>query len=487
MRRLVALSALALAVTSARGDAWADANGSSPPPPAAAASRPRAAPASMTKLSNGLTLIIEEDHRAPVVSMELRYGIGSKDDPKNHPGLALLVQRMMVTATAHVPESAYYDHLERIGASSFSQSTSADYTDFWATVPAGAVPTVLWLWSDQMGFFVPRVDQALLDKQRDVVKSERHQNVDNAPYGAVRELARQALYPDSHPYHATELEGGLDGVNVRDVKTFFDQHYGPNAAVLSIVGDVDEAKTIELVKKWFGAIGPAPALQTDADTPDLKREVRLDVSASVQEPVVVMNWHTPRAFAPGAADLDAVARVLSGRRVALLHWALVDQRKISTQVTARQNVRALGSDFEIWASVARGQSADDVISTIDQVLESYRTNGLPGDRFQHALNEAWLPRAFSLEHPAARASRYADYFLARMNPNSFEVDFSRFDRVTPESAQKAAQKWLDPKRRVVTVVSQDPNAPPSGVLHKDEAKEKSEGDPPIVRPRGAKP
>jgi zinc protease len=476
MKRVVALSALVLAAASTPGDARADANAS--PPPTAAASRPRAAAASMTKLSNGLTLVIEEDHRAPVVSIELRYGVGSKDDPKTRPGLALLVQRMMVSATAHVPESAYYNELDRAGASSFSQSTSADYTDFWTTVPAGALPTVLWLWSDQMGFFVPRVDQALLDKQRDVVKSERRQNVDNAPYGAVRELARQALYPDGHPYHSSMLDGGIDSVTVRDVKTFFDQHYGPNGAILTIVGDVDEAKTIELTKKWFGAIAPAPAQQTDAETPELKREVRIEVAASVQEQVVAMNWHTPRAFAPGSAELDAVARVLSGRRVALLHWALVDQQKVATLVTARQNLHALGSDFEIWASVARGHTPDEVISTIDQVLESYRANGYPGDRaevsrrFGHALQEAWLPRAFSLEHPAARASRYADYLLAGMNPNSFEIDFSRFDRVTPESAQKAAQKWLDPKHRVLTVVSQDPNAPPCGVLHKDDAKEK---------------
>jgi zinc protease len=216
------LLALVIAAALAPGHARADVN---MPVAAAAGSRPRVSPASMTKLANGLTVVIEEDRRAPVVSMELRYGVGFRDDPKNHPGMALLVQRMMVGATAHVLDAAYYDHLERIGASSYSQSTTADYTDFWATVPAGAVPTMLWLWSDQMGFFVPRVDQALLDKQREVVKSERRQNVDNVPYGAVRELTRQALYPDAHPYHTTSLDGGVDGVTVRDVRTFFDQHY----------------------------------------------------------------------------------------------------------------------------------------------------------------------------------------------------------------------------------------------------------------------
>jgi zinc protease len=484
MTRIAPPFALALALAGAAALAPSIANADATPS-LSIGIRPRV---SQTKLANGLTVVIEEDHRAPVVSMELRYAVGSRDDPKTHPGMTTLVQRMMVTATAHVPEAAYYEHLQRVGASGFAHSVAPDYSELWATVPTNAVPTVLWLWADQMGFFVPKVDQALLDKQRDAVKNERRQSVDNAPYGAVRELTRQALYPDAHPYHANAASEGLDGVTVRDVKSFFDAHYGPNDAALVIVGDVDEAATLERVKKYFDAVPPAPAPLAEATPAELKHEVRLEIAASVQETVVVMDWHTPPAFAPGSADMDAVARVLSGRRIALLHWALVDQQKIATQVTARHNVRALGSDFEIWANVARGHSAEEVAAAIDQTLDAYRANGFPAERFHHALNEAWLPRAFALEHPETRAARYADYALNRRDTSSFEWDFARYDRVTPESAQKAAQKWLDPKRRVLVFVMQDPNAPPSGVVRKDDAKEKNEdSQQPIIYPQPSRP
>jgi zinc protease len=459
-RALAAVVSLAIALSSLTGTGPAHAQ-------SGAGGAVRAIPQVMqSKLPNGLTVVLEQDRRAPIVSMELRYAAGSRDDPEAHPGMALLIQRMMVTATAHLPESAYYQTLERVGASAFSQGTSSDYTGLWTTVPSNAMSTVLWLWSDQMGFFTPRVDQTLLDKQRDVVKSERRQNVDNAPYGAVREITRQALYPEGHPYHGMQLSDSLDGVTVRDVKGFFDAHYGPNNAVLVISGDFALDAAMDEVKKYFGPIPAASFPPKKSARAELTREIRLDVAASVQEAAVVMTWHAPPLFAPGDADMEALSRVLSGRRVALLHWALVDHQKIATAVSVRETSRELGSDFEIWANVAQGHTTDEVTVALDATLDSFRSGGIDQDRFGHALTEVWLPRAFALEKSAVRVARYAEYALARGNASSFAFDFDRYDRVRPETVKDAAKHWLLPHKRVVTIVTPDPSAPPCGQLRK---------------------
>ena len=420
--------------------------------------------ATQTKLANGLTVVIDRDASAPVISLSLRYATGSRDDPPDHPGLSLLIQRMMVTRTLHVPEAGYYQTLDRIGASPFSQGTGADYTELWATIPTNALAMVLWLWSDQMAFFLPGADQALLDAQRDVVKSERRQTVENAPYGSVRELARQALYPEGHPYHGTTLGDSLDGITLREVKAQFDAHYAPSNAVLVLSGDVDPDAALLLIQRYFGGIPAGRATVPHAAQVSLKSEVRLDVRASVREAAVVMTWPVPGELAEGDADLDVVAHQLGGRRVAFLHWTLVDQMKIATTLSARINERALGSDFEIWINVAAGHTPDEAITAADQVIESFKNGSLEMNRFWHASEEAWLPRVFALEKTGTRASRFGAYFFALNDANGIGQDFGRYDTVTAESSRAAAKKWLHPKNRVVTIVTPDPAAPPSGQL-----------------------
>src|SRR5262249_802063 len=156
-------------------------------------------------------------------------------------------QRMMVQATQHVPEARYYRYLEGAGATAFSQGTGNDSTSFYATIPSNALELVMWLWSDQMGFFVPRVDQHLLDQQRDVVRNERHETLENPAYGRLYEIARGALYPPDHPYHRLALSLALDHVTVDDVKTFFDRHYAPSGAVLVLSGDFTQATAMAMI------------------------------------------------------------------------------------------------------------------------------------------------------------------------------------------------------------------------------------------------
>jgi zinc protease len=414
-------------------------------------------------LENGLTVVLEEDHRAPVVSMRLRYATGTRDDPRELPGLAHLVERLMLSRTAHVDDGMYEHYLETVGASSFSNGLGLDWTAFFATVPSNAIPMVLWLWSDQMGFLTTRLDEDHVKAAKEVVRSEQRSRVDRVPYGAVRELAQDALYPAGHPYHGARSGGSLDRVTEADVARFALAHYGPNGAVLVMSGDVD-ASILPTVAKYFAPIPRVSDSSPPPPTKPLTGEVRLQVAAGVKAAAVAIDWPTPAIYQPGDADLDVLARVMCGQHASALGWELIDGRKIATRVTASQTSRALGSDFSIWIVLAPGHTPDEALAATDAVLKDLQTLPLPGDIVDRARHDYLSSRLLEVDDPAARARHYASFVSSGRSAAAFVPDLQSHYLVTPASLQDAAATWLPRTNRVVTIVTPDPRAPASGRL-----------------------
>lgn len=248
-------------------------------------------------------------------------------------------------------------------------------------MPSNAIDSVLWLWSDQMGFFSPG-DPKKLDEARSAKGREREEKVTQAALGAVNEIVLRALYPEGHPYHSAPAAGLSDGATLEDVRAFHDANLAPNNAVLVLVGDFQSASVLERIKAYFGPIAAAPARSATKLAPaQLEQEARLDVAANVGAAEVWMDWRTPPFFAGGDADLDVGARAMVGLRVAALRWSLVETLQTATRVNARQMSHALGSDFRITATVAPGHTPDEVIAGIDSVLEVVRTRGLKEEAF----------------------------------------------------------------------------------------------------------
>jgi predicted Zn-dependent peptidase len=290
-----------------------------------------------TKLGNGLEVILHEDHRTPIVTVNVWYHVGSKDEPQGKNGFAHLFEHVMFQGSKHIPEDAYFRFLERTGATDVNGTTALDRTNYFETVPANRLELALWMESDRMGFLLSHVDQATFESQREVVKNERRQNYENAPYGLVFQYINERLYPASHPYHLLTIgtPKDLDAASLDDVKAFFRTWYLPNNATVVVAGDIDKAKTKALVEKYFGPI-PAGTLPARNPVPDAKltSEVRLDVAAGVELPRVYLSWLTPKMFAPGDAELDLVARVLSGGKTSRLYKRLVYDMQIAQDVSA---------------------------------------------------------------------------------------------------------------------------------------------------------
>lgn len=239
------------------------------------------------KLDNGLEVILSEDHRLPLVAVDLWYHVGAANETASHTGFAHLFEHMMFEGSKHVPGSSHAHYLEAAGASDFNGTTSFDRTNYYETLPSNQLELALWLESDRMGYLPDKLDQANLSNQQDVVRNERRQSYENAPYGIAQETVFHELFPKDHPYYPMVIGSHADiqAAKLEDVRNFFKLYYEPNNASLTIVGDFDPAKVRQLVEKYFGPLNSGPEVpRVKVVTPPITTERRTVVQDNVQLP-----------------------------------------------------------------------------------------------------------------------------------------------------------------------------------------------------------
>ncbi len=422
-----------------------------------------------TRLDNGLELVLHEDHRAPIVAVEVWYHVGSKDEPAGRQGFAHLFEHLMFQGSKHVPEDTYFRYLERAGASNVNGTTNEDRTNYFETVPRNRLALALWLESDRMGFLLEHVDEQTFAGQREVVKNERRQNYENAPYGMVPRFVAEALYPPSHPYHHLTIGSpeDLNAATLDDVRQFFRTWYVPNNATLVIAGDIDPQATRDLVDRYFGPIprGPAPARPSEA-TPavSLAGETRLEIEAAVELPRLVVAWHSPAFFAAGDADLDLLARVLTGGKSSRLYKRLVYDDQIAQDVTANQESAQLGSAFKIVATAKPGHTPEELLAAIDAEVAKVEDAGVSAPELDRARASFLSREAFALERVGTRADVVSTYDHYLGDPGYLPRDIARYTQATTESLHGAARAWLPVGKRVVAIVRPVKGAPLAGRL-----------------------
>ena len=290
-------------------------------------------------LPNGLEVILSENHRLPLVAVNLWYHVGPANEDPGRTGFAHLFEHMMFQGSKHVQGDTHFRLLEGAGGSDLNGTTDFDRTNYFETVPADRLELALWLESDRMGYLLDKVDQANLSNQQDVVRNERRQSVENQPYGMVEEELFHQLFPATHPYYSNVIGSHADiqAAKLEDVKNFFKLYYAPNNASLVIVGDFDEASARAMVEKYFGPLKqgkpvPKPAVQT----PPIAAPRRAVVQDRVELPRVYVAWLTSPIFTPGDADGDIAAIALGGGRSSRLYKKLVYEKQIAQDVSAQQ-------------------------------------------------------------------------------------------------------------------------------------------------------
>ena len=410
-------------------------------------------PYTQFKLPNGLNVILHRDASVPVVSVNIWYHVGSGNERPGRTGFAHLFEHVMFEGSMHVPEGEFDNWLEAAGGNN-NGSTTNDRTNYYEDIPSNALELALFLESDRMGFLLDDKAPDKINGQRDVVKNEKRQSVDNQPYGQAFMELPAMLYPAGHPYSWSTIGSmeDLSAASFEDVARFFRTYYVPGNASLVIAGDIDIANTRKLVEKWFSDV-PAgkPVPPINAPTAVLDGVKKKTITDRVQLPRLFLAWHTPALLKPGDAEMDVVSNLLSGGKNSRLYKRLVYDLQIAQDVNAVQQSQALDSNFMIIATARPGQTLDKIQAVIDEELDKLRTTAPEPREITRALNQIEANFYRSMERVGGfggKANQLNSYYKAAGTPDYFQKDLDRYRALTPADIKAAVEKYLPKDRRV---------------------------------------
>lgn len=413
------------------------------------------------KLKNGLTVIVHEDHKAPVVAVSMWYNVGSKDEPKGKTGFAHLFEHLMFNGTENLPGD-YFNYLQQIGATDYNGTTNNDRTNYFETVPTGALERTLFLESDRMGWLLGAVTQDVLDNQRSVVQNEKRQG-DSRPGGLIQYPLFENVFPAGHPYHHTVIGSmaDLDAASLADVKQWFRSKYGPNNAVLVIAGDITAAKAKPLVEKYFGPIprGPVnhPAM---APVPRLAAPKSVAMKDAVATTIIQRYWPVPGLLDKQLAALDVGGSVLGGLASSRLDKILVRDEKIAVAVTAGLTPLQRAGIFSVAAYVTPGVDPAKVAKRLDEVVADYIANGPTEDEVQRAVMSQVSGDIRGLEQVgdfSGKAATLAQGQTFAGDSDFYKKTLATYAAITPATVKTAMQQWL--KRPPLTIVMEPGERP----------------------------
>ncbi|MGQ0678491.1 MAG: M16 family metallopeptidase [Actinomycetota bacterium] len=405
-------------------------------------------------LDNGLEVILRKDDRVPVASVNLWYHVGAADDGPGRTGYAHLFEHMMLQGSRHVTKDPF-EILEAAGASYFNGNTDLDRTTYLEDVPANQLELALWIESDRMGYLLDTLDQTKLANQQSVVRNERRQTREAAPYGLAQEQVYHELFPEGHPYHAGILgqHSDIAAADLEGMRDFFRRYYGPQNASLAVAGNIDIALTKELIMRYFGTLprGETAPRRTAAQ-PQIAEQRRVHLTDRVELPRVYLAWHTPAAYQPGDAEGTIAARMLGGGRSSRLHERLVFDRKIAQSVSATQRSLALGSVFQIVATAKPGHTADELEQAIQQEVDLLARQGPSEIELSATKTGIVAVTVKSLEQIAVVADRLNAYNHYLGDPNFINDDLDRYAAVTAASLKRFLSGHLRADNTVVVQV-----------------------------------
>jgi predicted Zn-dependent peptidase len=476
MHSLTRLSLL-LATSSLAACATAPQVAVAPPPavaPAAVApAEPQPAPVSelvsnvsiphtQFKLANGLTVIVHEDHKAPVVAVSTWYNVGSKDEPPGKTGFAHLFEHLMFNGSDNLPGD-YFTYLQQVGATDYNGTTWFDRTNYFETVPKAALEKALFMESDRMGYLLGVMDQEKLDNQRGVVQNEKRQG-DNQPGGLVEYEVLGSLFPDGHPYQHSTIGSmaDLDAASLATVKEWFIDKYGPNNATLVLAGDITADEARPLVEKYFGAIKAGPVnVPAAADVPTLPAPKSVVMKDRVATTEIQRHWAVPGLLSPQLAALDVGGSILGGLASSRLDKILVRDEKLAVSVSAGlQPFQRIGL-FEVDATVKPGVDPDLVAKRLDEIIADFVANGPTEDEVRRATTREVAGRIRGLEQVGGfggKAVALAEGQVFAGDSDFYKKTLDAYARLTPADVKAAMQQWLT--RPVLAIRLEPGDRPP---------------------------
>lgn len=456
--RSISISLVALAVAMAPAQARETAR----PVPVATLIKQVNIPHEKFTLANGLRVIVHTDRKAPIVAVSVWYDVGSKHEPAGKTGFAHLFEHLMFNGSENAPGD-YFAPMQEIGATDLNGTTWFDRTNYFQTVPTGALERALFLESDRMGHLLGAVTQEKLTNQIGVVQNEKRQR-DNQPYGLVQYAQIKGTLPPDHPYGHSVIGSmaDLDKASLEDVKDWFRQHYGPNNAVLVLAGDIDAKTGRPLVEKWFGGIPAGPKqekLTVSIPTLDApKSEVMKDRVATTR---LYRYWAVPGIDNPDAVGLRVGAHVLGGLSSSRLDNALVRDEKLAVAVSAYYAEGAQLGRVTVSADVRPGVDPAVVAKRLDALVGDFIKTGPTEDEVRRVATQAVSSTIEGLEQVgdfSGKAVKLAEGELYLGDSNAYKKELNALATIKPTEVTRAMQAWLSRPVYALTVEPGDREA-----------------------------
>ena len=401
-------------------------------------------------LPNGLKVVLNEDHSAPLVAVNLWYHVGSKDETPGQTGFAHLFEHMLFSGSQHLGPYEYARRIESVGGTR-NGSTAFDRTNYYATVPSRHLPMVLWLESDRMGFFLPAIDQKNLDVQKQVVKEERRQRYDNVPYGTAFEDLLRLAFPAGHPYSWPTIGSmeDLSAAKLDQVTDFFKRWYKPNNAVLSIVGDFDPAVARGLVERYFASIPRGPEVDRAAIQPvNMTTEKRQVIHAEVPLPRVSRLYHLPKFGSDEWIAADLLSYILMEGKASRLEKSLVYEKQLAKDVEGFVYPGEAAGIFLLSVTTPPGGSAERAEAALDAELERVAKEGVTDAELGRALNLAETDYANELSEFGSRANLLSQTTTLFGDPRLATTMMERYRAISRETIRQVAATYLTKTNRV---------------------------------------
>jgi zinc protease len=408
------------------------------------------------KLDNGLTVIVHEDHKAPVVAVNVWYHVGSKNEVTGKTGFAHLFEHLMFGGSENV-KGRFIDHVEQLGATNLNGTTNEDRTNYFETVPVSTLDRILFIESDRMGHFYNSINKEVLDLQRGVVQNELRQ-YENEPYSIVDLIAPSLTFPAGHPYSHSVIGSlkDLDAASLDDVQQWFKKYYGPNNAVLAIAGDITVAQAKEKVTKYFGHIPPGPpVVRPSLSIAKMTGVSRHRVEDRVAQPRIYKVWNLPPFGTPEVDYLNLTASVLTQGRASRLYRRLVYDTRIATNVFAAIDTREIASQFYMYATVAPGHTIEEAEKALDEELARFLKEGPTAAELDRARTASLSNIIRGLERVGGfggKSDLLAQSEVYLGSPDAWKQSMKRVEAATVADLKNAAANWLSDGVAIFEVV-----------------------------------
>lgn len=397
-------------------------------------------------LPNGLTLIVHEDHKAPIVAINIWYHVGSKNEKPGRTGFAHLFEHLMFNGSENFNDD-YFQAMERIGATDLNGTTSEDRTNYFEDVPKSALDVALWMESDRMGHFIGAITKERLDEQRGVVQNEKRQG-ENRPYGRVGELITKSTYPAHHPY-SWPVIGSMEDLNnasLDDVKEWFRTYYGAANAVIVIAGDIDTSTARAKVQKYFGDIPSGPPVEAhEAWTAKRSGSQRQILEDRVPQARLYKIWNVPPYRSPDSDYLELAADTLSSGKSSRLYERLVYRDQIASSVSAFVDTREIGSQFYVVVTARPGQNLTNVEHVLDEEMNRFLKEGPSESELQRAKSErmaGFIRGAERIGGFGGTSDILAVNQVFANDPAFYKVKLERIRQASAAQVHERANRWL---------------------------------------------